>query len=321
MPPRLCGALYDVVGLSLPWLYPPRYRYASLSSLMLRRWVLHFVVSSGASSYDHIGLARFANPSLCRTHLLRVEPVSSLSNPYRRTRLNQPPASLNPRSSLLSSPPSGCLALVIAGRLESPLLGWIRHPGFVLPRLGWIRRGRVGSEVVGLCSLSSANRRVRLVCRCVRLGHASPRPPPPPPRVVSSSSSSSSPCRVVSSSSSSSSCRLFLFFSFLLLLLLLRRLVSCRLPALSPHFPLSSLLWSPVPPPHREPPPYARAQEVGVAFIHPRRAIQRVGVFQAAWLRTRVRHRKPPSSSSSRTSTLPPPHRELIPFLLVVGSR
>ena len=101
---------------------------------------------------------------------------------------------------------------------------WVEFtiPGFVLRRLGWIHVGRVGFAVVGLCSLSSANRRVQLVCRCVRLGHASPRPPP---RVVSSSSSSSSsschllllllmsslppPPRVVSSSSSfSASCRL-----------------------------------------------------------------------------------------------------------------
>ena len=119
--------------------------------------------------------------------------------------------------------------LVIAGQLDSPALAPTRYRwvgftilGFVLRRLGCIRVGWVGFAVVGLCSLSLANRHVRLVCHCVRLGHASPRPPP---RVVSSSSSSSlsscrllllllvlslpPPPRVVSSSSSSSaSCRL-----------------------------------------------------------------------------------------------------------------
>jgi hypothetical protein len=156
-------------------------------------------------------------------HLLRVEPVSSLSNLCRRTRLNQPPASLNPRSSLLSSRPSGGLALIIAGRLESPSLAPTRRRwvGFVI--LDSYCRSWVGFAVVGLDPRLLASARCRrptvvFELSVVPLGHASP--------VLLLLVSSR---HVVSSSSLSSlSCRLFL-------LLLLLRLVSS--PLLSPHLP------------------------------------------------------------------------------------
>jgi len=172
-------------------------------------------------------------PPPCRGHLLLVEATSSASkpSPHCRTVSSNPikptPGLIEPAFILAVVPTQrwsgsryrGAVGLAIVGP-HSPSLSCIRYPGFVLPRMGWICRGRVGSAVVGLCSLSSANRRVRLVCHCIPLGHASPpssssschiflllllvsSPPPPHRRVVPSPPP---PRRVVSFSSSSSCC-------------------------------------------------------------------------------------------------------------------
>ena len=70
---------------------------------------------------------------------------------------------------LLSSPPSGGLILVIAGRLDSPSLApihphWVGFaiPGFVLPRLGWIHGCWPPLTVVGHSLRSTLLRRALL---------------------------------------------------------------------------------------------------------------------------------------------------------------
>jgi len=148
-------------------------------------------------------------PPPCRGHLLLVEATSSalkpppphwshllLVEPYHRTRSNQPPASLNPRSSLLLSPPSGGLALVTVGQLDWPLLACTRRRWAVFAILDSYCRGWVGFAMVGLdprlfASAHCCRLTVVFDLSVIAFHLAMHLPSPPLPHVISSSSSSS----------------------------------------------------------------------------------------------------------------------------------
>ena len=221
---------------------------------------LHLVFSTSFSSFP---------PPLRLLHLLFVEPISSASNPYppRRTRLLVvEPVSSNPIEptsglveSALMSLPSGGLALVIAGLLESP-------------SLAPTRRRWVGFAVVGLDPRLLASARCRRPTVVFDLSVVAFDLAMRPLVLLLVSYLPLLPRRgVVSSSSSSSSCRLSLFLFSLLLLRLMSSpssFSSCPpllLPVVSLGFPdgvvvchrdppssSSSSRTSTLPPPHRE---------------------------------------------------------------------
>jgi hypothetical protein len=243
-----------LLAFSTPSLFSPSSTSTSSSLPLSHLFHLLFVFSTSSSSNPY--------PPR-RTCLLVVKPVSSLSNPSPRCQthlLVVEPVSSNPIEptsglveSALMSLPSGGLALVIAGLLESP-------------SLAPTRRRWVGFAVVGLDLRLLASARCRrptvvfdLAMRPLVLLLVSYLPLLPRRGVVSSSSSSSS------------SCRLSLFLFSLLLLRLMSSpssFSSCPpllLPVVSLGFPdgvvvrhrdppssSSSSRTSTLPPPHRE---------------------------------------------------------------------
>jgi hypothetical protein len=228
-----------LLAFSTPSLFsPPRRRPPPPPRLLY----LFLIFSTSSSS---------SPPPLRLLHLLFVEPISSASNPI------EPTPGL--AESALMSLPSGGLALVIAGLLESPSLAptcrrWV---GFAVvgldPRLLASARCRRPTVVFDLSVVAFDLAMRPLVLLLVSYLPLLPRR------------------GVVSSSSSSSSCRLSLSLFFLLLLRLMSSpssFSSCPpllLPVVSLGFPdgvvvrhrdppssSSSSRTSTLPPPHRE---------------------------------------------------------------------